>query len=184
MDTYKKKYEEALERAKEYHSVDIDNTMDVKARGIMEYLFPELKINEDEKIRKRISQALHGDVLDFDEIIQADTWLEKQGECHISHDDEIMIKQLTEYFTTGHGLQNTNETVVEWLNDVKEKLEKQGEQKQEINNFKVIPGLYKCVHRMFDGTPDGRLLFEVGNVYRCLSKHDRAECEVSYRHSV
>ena len=129
MDTYKKKYEEALERAKEYHSVDIDNTMDVKARGIMEYLFPELKINEDEKIRKRISQALHGDVLDFDEIIQADTWLEKQGECHISHDDEIMIKQLTEYFTTGHGLQNTNETVVEWLNDVKEKLEKQGEQK-------------------------------------------------------
>ena len=129
MDTYKKKYEEALERAKEYHSVDIDNTMDVKARGIMEYLFPELKINEDEKIRKRISHALHGDVLDFDEIIQADTWLEKQGECHISHDDEIMIKQLTEYFTTGHGLQNTNETVVEWLNDVKEKLEKQGEQK-------------------------------------------------------
>jgi hypothetical protein len=56
-------------------------------------------------------------------------WLEKQGECHINHDDEIMIKQLTEYFTTGHGLQNTNGTVVEWLNDVKERLEKQGEQK-------------------------------------------------------
>ena len=54
------------------------------------------------------------------------TWLEKQGECHISHDDEIMIEQLTEYFTTGHGLQNTNETVVAWLNDVKRKLEKQG----------------------------------------------------------
>ena len=63
-------------------------------------------------------------------------------------------------------------------------LEKQGEQKQEINNFDVLPGLYKCVHRMFDGTPDGRLLFEVGNVYRCLSKHDRAEFEVSYGHSV
>jgi hypothetical protein len=63
-------------------------------------------------------------------------------------------------------------------------LEKQGEQKQEINNFDVLPGLYKCVHRMFDGTPDGRLLFEVGNVYKCLSKHDRAEFEVSYGHSV
>lgn len=37
---------------------------------------------------------------------------------------------------------------------------------------------------MFDGTPDGRLLFEVGNVYKCLSKHDRAEFEVSYGHSV
>lgn len=39
-----------------------------------------------------------------------------------SEDDEIMIRQLTEYFTTGKGLQNTNETVVEWLNDIKEKL--------------------------------------------------------------
>lgn len=37
---------------------------------------------------------------------------------------------------------------------------------------------------MFDGTPDGRLLFEIGNVYKCLSKHDRAEFEVSYGHSV
>lgn len=50
---------------------------------------------------------------------------------------------------------------------------------KEINNFNVLPGLYKCVHRMFDGTPDGKLLFEVGNIYRCLSKHDRAEFEVS-----
>ena len=63
-------------------------------------------------------------------------------------------------------------------------LEKQDEQKQEINNFDVLPGLYKCVHRMFDETPEGRLLFEVGNVYKCLSKHDRAEFEVSYGHSV
>ena len=56
--------------------------------------------------------------------------------------------------------------------------------KKEINNFDVLPGLYKCVHRMFDGTPDGRLLFEIGNVYKCLSKHDRAEFEVSYGHSI
>ena len=63
-------------------------------------------------------------------------------------------------------------------------LERQGEDKKEINVFDVLPGLYKCVHRMFDGTPDGRLLFEVGNVYKCLSKHDRAEFEVSYGHSV
>lgn len=63
-------------------------------------------------------------------------------------------------------------------------LEKQGEDKKEINNFDVRPGLYKCVHRMFDGTPDGRLLFEIGNVYKCISKNDRAEFEVSYGHSV
>lgn len=63
-------------------------------------------------------------------------------------------------------------------------LEKQDEDKKEINNFDVLPGLYKCIHRMFDGTPDGRLLFEIDNVYKCLSKHDRAEFEVSYGHSV
>ena len=63
--------------------------------------------------------------------------LEKQDECHISHDDEIMIKQLTEYFTTGHGLQNTNETVVEWLNDVKEKLEKRGEVESDNDDIEV-----------------------------------------------
>ena len=62
--------------------------------------------------------------------------------------------------------------------------EKQDEDKKERNNFDVLPGLYKCVHSMFDGTPDGRLLFEIGNVYKCLSKHDRAEFEVSYGHSV
>lgn len=63
-------------------------------------------------------------------------------------------------------------------------LKKQDEDKKEINNFDVLPGLYKCIHRMFDGTPDGRLLFEIDNVYKCLSKHDRAEFEVSYGHSV
>lgn len=63
-------------------------------------------------------------------------------------------------------------------------LEKQDEDKKEINNFDVLPGLYKCIHRMFNGTPDGRLLFEIDNVYKCLSKHDRAEFEVSYGHSV
>jgi hypothetical protein len=62
-------------------------------------------------------------------------------------------------------------------------LEKQGRDK-EINNFDVLPGLYKCVHRMFSGTHDGKLLFEVGNIYKCLSKHDRAEFEISYGHSV
>lgn len=37
---------------------------------------------------------------------------------------------------------------------------------------------------MFDGTPEGKILFEVGEVYKCLSKHAIAEFEVSYGHSV
>jgi len=121
-----KAYDEALEKAKNYHSPETA----CNVRIAMENLFPELKESEDERIRREIIDFLRISAntfnADYDNWI---AWLEKQGECHISHDDKIMIKQLTEYFTTGHGLQNTNGTVVEWLNDVKEKLEKQGEQK-------------------------------------------------------
>lgn len=45
-----------------------------------EHYFPELKESEDEKIRKRIIHALHGDVLDMEETNKAISWLEKQGE--------------------------------------------------------------------------------------------------------
>ena len=130
-------YDKALERARA-----INNGKDVDVESgttICEYIFPELKESEDEKIRKEIISILRNT-----------------------------------YWTSNR---NRFNELVAWL-------EKQGEDKKEINNFDVLPGLYKCIHRMFDGTPDGRLLFEIGNVYKCLSKHDRAEFEVSYGHSV
>ena len=96
-------------------------------------------------------------------------------------DDERIRKALIFHYQ-GDGCLCTNEYRIDYK-EIRAWLEKQGRDK-EINNFDVFPGLYKCVHRMFDGTPDGKLLFEVGNVYRCLSKHDRAEFEVSYGHSV
>lgn len=126
---YEKAYKNALAHAREIHRNE------GKKRRDMEWLFPELCESEDEKIRKSLIILLQHFCkgyrvpgLDFP-VSYKDmlAWLKKQDECHISHDDEIMIKQLTEYFITGHGLQNTNETVVEWLNDVKEKLEKLGE---------------------------------------------------------
>lgn len=83
---------------------------------------------------------------------------------------------LTDGSSVAPGCMTTKEQAIAWL-------EKQCEDK-EINKFDVLPGLYKCVHRMFDGTPDSKLLFEVGNIYKCLSKHDIAEFEVSYGHSV
>ena len=79
------------------------------------------KVQEDNKLYEQL-QSLHDRLHDA-------YWLEKQVPAYQSHDDEIMIRQLTEYFTTGKGLQNTNDTVVEWLEDVKRKLEKQGEKK-------------------------------------------------------
>ena len=134
-----KVYDKALERAKK-----LQKTCDSAAVvGWCEYIFPEIRESEDEKIRKGLIKLVKA-----------------------TQSDELWCEYCV-----------PKVDALAWL-------EKQGEQKQEINNFDVLPGLYKCVHRMFDGTPDGRLLFEVGNVYRCLSKHDRAEFEVSYGHSV
>ena len=127
-----KRYDEALERAKE-----INNEQHAQPFNVMTRVFPELKEKEsddDERIRKDIishfTKRIEGS--SFDEVREKYkiwiAWLEKQVPTCLSHDDEIMIRQLTEYFTTGKGLQNTNDTVVEWLTDVKIKLEKQGEQ--------------------------------------------------------
>lgn len=101
-----------------------------------------------------------------------------------SEEDNRIRKELTEFLKKASGgfLDSTIEckTFGKWYAWLK----KQCGEDKEINNFDVLPGLYKCVHRMFDGTPDGRLLFEVGNIYKCLSKHGRAEFEVSYGHFV
>ena len=75
---YKEKYEKALERARVYWETDNDNTLDIKAKGTMEYLFPELAELGDESIRKRIIALVtaHGQGR-FKESMLA--WLEKVG---------------------------------------------------------------------------------------------------------
>lgn len=79
MEDYKKKYEQALERAKEQSSkYGIDKV-------ILEEVFPELKESKDEKIRKQLLNwfkccnwnAIDNETLKRDDII---AWLEKQGE--------------------------------------------------------------------------------------------------------
>lgn len=82
---YKKKYEEALERAKNLH--------DNHALGkpfiykTCEDIFPELKESEDERIRKDIiffltrNTLLFGD--DINKYISWIAWLEKQGKPNV-----------------------------------------------------------------------------------------------------
>lgn len=73
---YKEKYEKALERARVYWETDNDNTLDIKAKGTMEYLFPELAESEDERIIKEIIQSIKGSMI----VIHKDkclAWLEK-----------------------------------------------------------------------------------------------------------
>ena len=193
------------EKAEAYNKA-IERTKKLYGNRITKEIFPELKEDDDEKIKKDLIQWVD----EFPDTIWRGhykndiiAWLEKQGdkdkliqelgEYKVKYTQEVLEKHITNMSNKDDerlrkntisflkefadlGYENAVECI-DWL-------EKQGEDKKEISNFDVLPGLYKCIHRMFDGTPDGRLLFEIGNVYKCLSKHDRAEFEVSYGHSV
>lgn len=78
MEDYKKKYEEAFERAKGMYE---DGMMPER----IEYIFPELKESEDEKIRKSLKQGFfeYGNSFSTFGGIKVEniiSWLEKQGE--------------------------------------------------------------------------------------------------------
>ena len=193
-----KAYDEAIERAKKFYG-----------NGIIEVIFPELKESEDEKIKnailnhlKKMLENSQDDVCGV-RVEDAIDWLEKQrdkdkliqelGEYKVKYTQEVLEKYINNMSNKDD--ERLRKTAIAFLKDFAEQgyenaiecidwLEKQSEDKKEINNFDVLPGLYKCIRRMFDGTPNGRLLFEIGNVYKCLSKHDRAEFEVSYGHFV
>ena len=77
-------YDEALEKAREYWETDNDNTLDIKAKGTMEYLFPELAESGDEIIKEELinylkhrcnSTTLSGEERACNKWID---WLEKQ----------------------------------------------------------------------------------------------------------
>ena len=77
------RYDEALEKAKDYHKQLIDEDNPEWASEI-EKIFPELKESEDERISKEIIKYLEQSVPHHhhDEILKSKewiAWLEKQG---------------------------------------------------------------------------------------------------------
>lgn len=77
---YEKKYNEALEKARQFS----EHPLQEDSSSIVEYIFPELKESEDERIRKALITFFKR--FPYDSIEQAGTnakeaiaWLEKQG---------------------------------------------------------------------------------------------------------
>ena len=122
---YEKKYKEALERAKGMHE-----------QGMMperlEYVFPELKESDDERIRKGIIKSimdLNNDWLELHGVTKetALAWIEKQAE-HANFRNKIQI---------GDKVTRNKDGVLVNLSQLKrvaKKDEKQGEQKPNYNN--------------------------------------------------
>ena len=106
---YKKKYEEAIDRCKKEFNFNNLAYSHEEIRERLEHVFPELKDNEDERIRKEIIQSIQDNMC----IIHKDkciAWLEKQGEQKANEihpifrvgdyirnkktSDEVLIEQL------------------------------------------------------------------------------------------
>lgn len=79
---YEKAYKEALEKARQFS----ENPLQEDSSSIVEYIFPELKESEDEKIRKyllKLADRCPEDSIDFMRGVKKGdiiAWLEKQGE--------------------------------------------------------------------------------------------------------
>ena len=104
---YKEKYEKALERAKNYRE---GHTLDVNPRIAMEYIFPELKETEDEKIRKELIKYLkERSHSGFNREVRicndGIAWIEKQGtkKPAWSEEDEDVINHLLNICTGAKG---------------------------------------------------------------------------------
>lgn len=82
---YEKKYKEALERAKYYREGIPDRKLE-NGENILDYIFPELKESEDERIRREMIEIIKNEAHEFPSSVIANksnswiAWLEKQGE--------------------------------------------------------------------------------------------------------
>ena len=88
-----KRYDEALERAREIHF----------SKDEMEYIFPELKENEDERIRKWLEEhieAMPYNSIEFKDVKRIDVlyWLEKQGEQKFADGTFVNVDDVREDF--------------------------------------------------------------------------------------
>lgn len=153
---YKKRYEEALEKAREYHNsprtcIDIN---------VLKYLFPELKESEDERIRKFLHHTFTAQYLCKDKlgkwhgepVTNILSWLEKQGE---NNTDKIIERARTEkqrvLLTETNGdayidwdcrsLQDAKLLIEHGLEYIDSQFEKQGEQKPVISDDALREGI-------------------------------------------
>lgn len=91
MEDYKEKYEQAMLRMNKW----VEGSEIIEPKEVAEFVFPELKKSEDDKIREWIINYLEVRLPDagefLDEYIKAIAWLEKQGEplCWIKCSDEL-----------------------------------------------------------------------------------------------
>ena len=140
---YEKKYKEALERMKSWAKGEHPECFS-EAQKTAEFIFPELKESEDERIRKSLINFLKSPFVNENitdkKVAPWIAWLEKQGNKSVNIDVESMVSSYEQRLESQGGTKYTPlvnmclisfrhgvENVLEELN--LKKLEKQGELK-------------------------------------------------------
>ena len=155
MEDYKKKYEEALERAKMEMSKD-GMKNDVISRHLAETIFPELAESEDERIRKELLEHCKNlaepYILTGNECPQIQSWidwLEKQKvqpkqEC--SEKDVCMInniidvlKPLSQTTHSGYAINS----MINWLKSFKDRVLSQPKQEWSEKDEKMLASIIR-----------------------------------------
>ena len=136
---YKNKYNDALKKLQEALAPKDGCEISGLTRGCIEEIFPELKESEDEKIRKRIIHALHGDVyLDMEETTKAIAWLEKQESV-----EEIVERCKDSWYNEGkiagmaEGLSDDEKYQQGWHDAIEKKEEKVDNANKSVLDFKA-----------------------------------------------
>lgn len=170
--SYKEKYEQALAHAREIHRNEEEKRSD------MEWLFPELKESEDEKVRKALLEMVH-DTNDYELWVdynvrkeEALDWLERQGE-HANFRNKIQVGDKVTRNEDGVLVNLTQ------LKRVAKPRERQGEQKpadKVESHFHVEKGKwYMCIKNnvgitkgnAYYGISDGYIIDDNGRKYNC-----------------
>ena len=121
-----KAYDEAIERAKEELGSGCFN------KGSIEYIFPELKESEDEKVRKELFAVINDLVLPKEQLERFNAYLEKvkdfdkQLEEAYKNSDEVQYKR------------GYDDGYLDGIVNAKKELEKQGEMDIEMDIEKPI----------------------------------------------
>jgi hypothetical protein len=154
MEDYKKKYEEALKRAKYYKEGITDRKLE-KGENIMDYIFPELAESEDERIREVVILTIksQGFISDEETLQQCVAWLEKQehnGKKWIYEDD--YIKEKEQLFQDG-------------IDEVLENPQRYGLEKKP-KHFELKAGHWYICHRAFCCRAD-HLTVKEGERFMC-----------------
>ena len=122
---YEKKYKDALEKARQFS----EHPLQEDSSSIVEYIFPELKESEDEKIKKELITHCRNTRCVTEEgaerIAKWIAWLEKQSENEKGErkkDDaysEFAISAVEDYYGGDNPLRKE---IVDWLKSLKQRI--------------------------------------------------------------